>query len=487
VRIPLYGRLFGWFLLTAGVLALVLFLGWRHQFGGGGEWLLNGPAGQRVQALGEFAHAELRAAPTPLAWDGVLDRLGQSHGLRLALHEGNGRRLAGPDLRAPPEVMELLAGPGAPRPGPPEERGRGPAAWRPAPGPVAASGAADWRRHLVTTRDPARHWLVVRLPGLDLGRLHPVPVSLVGELPSLTAGGLLLDPLPWALGAAGAFLLCALLWWPFVRGLTRSIRATAGATAAVAEGRFDVRVEARRRDELGDLAAAVNRMAGRLEGFVNGQKRFLGDVAHELCAPLARVQMSLGILEQRVTPDAAAPLEDLRVEVQQMSGLVHELLSFSKAGLHPAAVSLRPVDVAELARRVVRREGGEARVSLQIDPGLRARTEPELLSRALANLVRNALQHAGMEAAVGLRAERSEGGVAVEVFDDGPGVPPEELPRLFDPFYRVDTSRDRRTGGTGLGLAIVKTCVEACGGTVSARLRQPRGLSVRLLLPAADG
>src|SRR6266571_42100 len=104
------------------------------------------------------------------------------------------------------------------------------------------------------------------------------------------------------------------LWFPLVRGITRSLGQISRATERIAEGQFDVRVRIPRRDELGQLGAAVSRMAQRLEGFVTGQKRFLGDTAHELCTPLARIQMAVGILEQRSTESSRCYVQDVREE-----------------------------------------------------------------------------------------------------------------------------------------------------------------------------
>src|SRR5439155_20847176 len=132
----------------------------------------------------------------------------------------------------------------------------------------------------------------------------------------------------------------ALLWFPLIRGITRSIGQMTQATREIAEGRFDGRVNERRRDELGALGQSVNRMAARLAGFVTGQKRFLGDTSNELCSPIARIQMALGILEQRADEKQKAYVADLREEVQHISNLVNELLSFSKASLGASTVTL---------------------------------------------------------------------------------------------------------------------------------------------------
>jgi two-component system sensor histidine kinase CpxA len=109
---------------------------------------------------------------------------------------------------------------------------------------------------------------------------------------------------------------------------------------------------------------------------------------------------------------------------------------------------------------------------------------PDLLLRALANLLRNALQHAGSAGPITVRAASEGDEVVITVADSGPGVPEDELPKIFDAFYRLDTSRTRGTGGTGLGLAIVKTCVESCCGSVTASNRIPHGLEMVIRLRA---
>src|SRR5262249_27864572 len=155
--------------------------------------------------------------------------------------------------------------------------------------------------------------------------------------------GLFFDSGPWIAVGFGCVLVSVLFWLPLVRGITRSIFQITAATEQIADGRFDTRVSVRRNDELGRLGNAINQMAIRLAGFVTGQKRFLGDIAHELCSPIARIQMALGILEQRADPDQKERLADLREEVDLMSNLVNELLSFSKASIGQASIRLQPV------------------------------------------------------------------------------------------------------------------------------------------------
>jgi two-component system sensor histidine kinase CpxA len=340
---------------------------------------------------------------------------------------------------------------------------------------------------MVRTSDPVRYWVGVRLPSPDLARPRGQPLVLLLVSDSLTAGGLFLDWKPWVVLAGGALLFSVLFWLPLVHRITRTVSQMTRVTGRIAEGDFEARVGTWRRDELGELATAINRMAARLDGFVRGQKRFLGDVAHELCSPLARVQVALGVLEQRADERQRAHLDDLREEVQEISALVNELLSFSRAGLKGPAPALRPVVLADLVCRAAEREAEAVGLSVRVDPDLRVLAEPDLLLRALANLLRNAVRYAGQAGLIEISATAVGDRVRVVVADRGPGVPEAELARIFDPFYRVEASRSREGGGAGLGLAIVRTCVEACAGKVVARNRSPAGLEVEMELGRSAG
>jgi len=198
------------------------------------------------------------------------------------------------------------------------------------------------------------------------------------------------------------------------------------------------------------------------------------------------LQMALGILEQNADPRQRPCLEDLRAEAQEMSQLVNELLSLSKAGLKPADIKRIPVDLLEVVRRVTGRETSEtAEFAIEVPAGLKVLAEPDLFARALSNVLRNAIRYAADAGPITLTARAENELVRISVADRGPGVPPESLSKLFDPFYRVDSSRTRQTGGAGLGLTIVQSCMEACGGQATAHNRTSGGLEVTLSLPKA--
>jgi two-component system sensor histidine kinase CpxA len=481
LRFPLLPKILAWFFLNLLVLGAAFYVVLKVQFRFGLDSLLAGPVGERIQAASDLIAHELTAKPVA-DWNEVLKSFGTAYKVQFALFRRGGTQVAGESLALPAEVLAKISE----RHGMGEGLGRGPP---PGKGPRWSRDATDVdpeARFLVRTENPVHYWVGVCLPLTEPGATRPWPLTLLLVSDSLTAGGLFFDPAPWVVVAFGALVFSVLFWIPLVRGVTRSLSQMTRATAQISEGRFEARVDERRGDELGRLGQAINRMAARLAGFVTGQKRFLGDIAHELCSPLARIQVALGILEQRADEQQKPYVNDLREEVEQMSRLVNELLSFSKAGLTSQDIKLEPVNLAATARRVLELEAApDAQVQLQIPDGVAVLAQPELLFRALANLVRNAVRYAGQAGPITVSASRKDEAVFLTVADQGPGVPEASLQQIFDPFFRAESSRSRETGGVGLGLAIVKTCVEACQGTVTARNRAPRGLEIQIVLKPA--
>ncbi len=536
VRFPLSLKIVAWFFVNVAFLGVAAWIFIRAQLGLGLDALLAGPAGERLQSVAQLVADELKDRPQS-EWPAALARITAAYHVPAAIFRNDGKKLAGEMAAAPAELLSRLGqgprpqgppprGPDdgpprdrppgfdpppgerpPPRDGPPGERppGDGPPQDRPGPPPLGG----QFPKFIVRAGSPLLYWVAVRLPLVDRLARPPMPTTLILTTPTLR-GPLFLDFTPWLVGGAVVLALSALLWLPLVRGITRALRQMTGAAEAIAQGRFETNVKSARTDELGRLATALNDMAARLREFFTGQKRFLGDIAHELCSPLARMEMALGILEHRAADDAARGyVADVREEARHMAALVSELLLFSKAGVGGRNVELKPVPLAEVAARVVARESKEhGGIVLDVPAALTVLAEPDLLARALGNVVRNAVRYA---APVGTAAEgahsfrplkhpdgsptgpivvaaRSSGALAVvTVTDSGPGVPEAALHRLFDPFFRPEAARTRETGGTGLGLAIVKSCIEACGGTVAVRNVQPTGLQVEFTLQRAPG
>lgn len=490
-RFPLYLQIVLWLSLNLLVLMVAAYGFVKVQFRLGLDSLLLGRTGSRVEALAVLVGAQL-AETSREGWNDVLDRFGAAYGVDCHLFRADGAQDAGLPIELPPEVRSRVVftlpgpGPGFGQPGAGGGMRRG------GP-PEHTSGRRGLMRFqgphpkfMVRTTEPRRYWVGIRIPAPDVSRGRPGPVTLLLVSDSLSGGGLFVDWKPWVTLVVGAVVFSVLFWLPLVHRMTRAIAQMTRTTEQLAEGRFEARIDLHRPDELGVLSRGINRMAERLEGFVAGQKRFLGDVAHELCSPIARIQMALGILDQRADDRQRAYVNDVRDEVQQMSDLIQDLLSFSRAGLRERERSLKTVPLADLVRTAADREntGETGRVEIHIEPHLHVLAEPRLLTRAVGNLVRNALRYAGDAGPVVLSANARGEEVLLTVADSGPGVPDAERQRIFDPFYRLETSRSRETGGAGLGLAIVKTCVEACQGTVTAANRQPHGLEVAITLRA---
>lgn len=380
---------------------------------------------------------------------------------------------------APPRVTDNAFPPD----GHPPENPQPTEAREPGDNPPPILDPQHWPKFLIHTSSPDAYWIGVRVPLPNNPR--GAPITMLIRSNSLAQGGLLLDTKPLVTAGSAAVIVSILIWTPFVFALTRQVRRVTTATGQVARGNFDVRLPINRSDELGELAASVNVMAGQLDAFTRGQKRFLGDVAHELSSPIARMQTALAILEEvGMDRDPTSYHESLREELDEMSQLVAELLEFSKASMR-REVRVTEVELVPLITDVVNREAGGAQVEFDVPDTLRANAEPKLLARALGNVVRNAVRYAGHAGPILISAASHPSHVELTVSDAGPGVPPESLPRLFDAFYRPDAARTRETGGTGLGLAIVKTCVEACGGAVAARNGAACGLQVTLALPVS--
>ncbi len=481
-RFPLYAKILLVFLLNLALLAVMFWMLFLAQFRSGPDSFLPSDASDRIEAESDIILTELGQQPLT-KWNETLHRFdsGYHDKVKFLAFDGHGEQMAGDPIELPDEIRQHMRGPPGPRRGPGPDLGPPPedAPDHPPPGPPR-----DQRpKFLSHTKNPSRYWVIVRTMFQQPDQPHPAPLNLVLVSDTLEAGGLFFAVGPWITVGLAAVALSALLWFPLVRGINRSIAQMTHATRQIAEGRFETRVAEGRRDELGDLGRSVNQMAARLAGLVAGQKRFLGDVAHELCSPLAKLRVSLGILDQRAGDehkDYVARAED---EAAHIANLVNELLSFSKASLIAPAAQLRHVNVREVVERAVHREApGDGQVKLEISTELVVKADPELLTRALSNLLRNAVRYAGEAGPITVSAQREQDEVKITVADRGPGVPASDLPRLFDPFYRADASRDRETGGVGLGLAIVKTCIESCGGAVACRNLEPAGLEVTIRL-----
>jgi signal transduction histidine kinase len=297
----------------------------------------------------------------------------------------------------------------------------------------------------------------------------------------------LLPPLmPLIAGSLVSLLFAALLAWYFARPL-RTLR---GAFEAVAGGKLETRIGAAmgaRRDELADLGGDFDRMAERLQGLLEGQRRLLHDVSHELRSPLARLQAAADLMRQQ--PERAPEFVARIVrDSTRMDRLVGELLTLARldAGMGNApreAVDLSALldELADDAR--LEAEARRCRVEPAIAAALKVAGNPDLLRRAIENVLRNALRHAPPDSAVVIAARAEAGQARIVIADAGKGVAEDELATIFEPFFRARNADP--FAGHGLGLAITRRVAQLHGGAVAAENRPGGGLVVTLSLPLA--
>jgi signal transduction histidine kinase len=291
------------------------------------------------------------------------------------------------------------------------------------------------------------------------------------------------------LGGLGVVvILAALAGALLARRTLAPVARASDAARSLAEGLLATRLPVEREDEFGAWATSFNEMAEALEAKITElseaqarERRFTADVAHELRTPLTAVVNEASLLAEhieRMPPEARRPAELLVADVARLRDLVEDLMEISRldAGTQP----LRPerVDLGSLVASAVRARGWNERLRLDTDEVVLT-SDPRRLERIVANLVGNALEHGGREVVV--RVGRDGVGAFVEVSDRGPGIAREDLPHLFDRFYKADRSR---TGlGTGLGLAIALENARLLGGDIAVASEPGAGTRFTFRLP----
>lgn len=298
----------------------------------------------------------------------------------------------------------------------------------------------------------------------------------------------------WLLAtAAGAILAVALLVgrWLVSRSL-RPIAAISAAAARIAEGDLGQRIGARETDgELGQLADVLNTTFARLEAAFAQQARFTADAAHELRTPvtvlLTHTENALAVgcpSEEHAEAFAAC-----QRAARRMRSLIEALLRLSEldSGQRPLRrvrfdLAPRIAEAVELLRPLAATRRIQMHCDLQAAPCL---GDPEAIDQVITNLLSNAIQHNHEGGEVRLSAGSTADGAVLTVQDQGPGIPAEQLPHVFERFHRADPSRSRASGGTGLGLAIVKAIVEAHGGAITVESEAGRGARFTVRLPVA--
>lgn len=294
-----------------------------------------------------------------------------------------------------------------------------------------------------------------------------------------------------------AFVISGVVSYGFARSITRPLELLQGTAKQLAAGRLETRTApsvGRRQDEIGMLAREIDAMAGRLAAMVEARQHLLRDLSHELRSPLARLQMAVGLARQSGT-DGVAQLARIEREGERLEQLIARILEYARLERDSSTLAREDVDVADLVRHVVLDAEFEAQASAgRIHLALAAEADgpaacltnadPAVLHTAIDNVVRNALVHGG-DGPIDVGVSTIGGGeIVIEVRDRGPGVPPRDLTRIFEPFFRV--ARDepgRPVNGYGIGLPLAVKAVQLHGGRVEAVNAEGGGLRVRIVLP----
>ena len=292
--------------------------------------------------------------------------------------------------------------------------------------------------------------------------------------------------------AAAAALLTAILVSTFVtRRLVRPIQRMRDASQRIAAGEYEERVDVAGEDELGALARSFNQMAQRLEETEERRRQLVGDVAHELRTPLANIRSVMEGLVDDVLPRNPATFHQVEREVARLQRLVQDLEELSRAEAGQLLLEKERVDPArfiEEAAGRLRPQYEDKGVALTVDLSARlpaVAVDTWRMTQVMLNLLGNALQYTPQGGRVTVTAGREDGRLVVRVSDTGMGIDPEDLPHLFERFYRADKSRARAGGGSGIGLTIARHLVEAHGGRLWAESAGPgQGSTFTFTLPA---
>ncbi|WP_392545277.1 sensor histidine kinase [Oryzobacter telluris] len=284
------------------------------------------------------------------------------------------------------------------------------------------------------------------------------------------------DSLLIAMGVA--LLVSVLTAWSVTAWFTRRVRRSTSAVVRTAgdisAGQYAARIRATGLgSEFDRMGVTINELAGRLEETEATRRRLLSDLGHELRTPLSTVQMQLDAVDDGVRPFDGATMEVLRANTNRLRRLADDIAAVSRAQEQRMELRREPTDLVELARRSVAEQlpnyamkgvqvtaRGEEPVEMGLDPAR--------MGQVLSNLLSNALRHTPEGGSVIVEVRCTGTGAAVDVVDDGEGIAPEQLPLVFERFFRVDPARGPHDGGAGIGLTISRSIVEAHGGRLSA-------------------
>jgi len=281
-------------------------------------------------------------------------------------------------------------------------------------------------------------------------------------------------------------LLTAFVTWR----ITNPLRKLKQATDSFARGNLDTRLPKLvgcRKDEIGEVGLAFNRMAERISLLVSNQQRLFRDISHELRTPLARQQIALELLARKLPDPEHQSLHRIDREIGRMNQLIDQVLTLLRLEQNEQSPTIEAYDLSKLLRKLTQDAQFEAQSKDQVDlrqpKQVSILGQQELVARAVENILRNALRYTPDDGRVYLQVDEQKDSVMIRIEDEGEGVPEECLSRLFEPFYRVEASRNQQSGGYGIGMAIAEQAIRAQGGNINASNRKVGGLCVEISLP----
>ena len=290
--------------------------------------------------------------------------------------------------------------------------------------------------------------------------------------------------------ALGTIFGATILLMPLSRNLVKPINKLASATRDLASGNYDIRIPESSSDEIGQLSHNFNSLAKTLEQNENARRQWIADISHELRTPLSIMRGEIESIQDGIRPVTPERLNALHTEVMNLNRLIGDLYELSLSDIGALSYHKQPVDlesVIKLSLATLAEEFNEKniRVTLQTlnGTGHMILADPDRLQQLFTNLLTNSLRYTDEGGELRVNVSHDRGRVAVDFQDSEPGVSDEELPRLFERLYRLESSRNRETGGAGLGLSICRNIVEAHEGTISARRSPIGGLWIKIEFP----
>ena len=273
--------------------------------------------------------------------------------------------------------------------------------------------------------------------------------------------------------------------------VSRPLARLAQAARAFAAHNWDQRVQVGGTEEVAEVSFAFNDMADAVQQAETLRRNLMADVAHELRTPLTVLQGNLRAMLDGVYPMERSEIATLYDETRLLNRLVDDLRELALAEAGQLKLNVHPIDLAPLIGSTVTNfmpVAEERRVTLEakIDRVVEVRADSDRVGQVLRNLIANALWHTAPQGKITVQAQLTDRGARVTVIDTGEGIAPEDLPHVFDRFYRADKARPRHTGGSGLGLAIAKSLVEAQGGQIGVESELGRGSRFWFTLPRAE-